>query len=416
MKKSRNYKQQKSLPNFLNDLKTYDSYSRSSKFYDKSIKSKKIREIMKTMGLLKNREFSEFEMYNKNKKRNHEIPFNIQKVKSYLLKIERQKKEKEIIKQEKLNNTAIKKLHRMTELNIEHYKNMHPYIPPSIGTYSPNYDSIFKKTQATIILEDNKESKEKNIKKKSRVNILKDFSLKILSNNNKFNTISTRNTKKVLLSEEKDNKANILSYKVKDKNIYPLISETKEKSSNFNTLSNGSISSTMKKNILKRKKIPKIKNSFFTIKTTNNNNTNSSNRNSSENIKNNSNSSRKKMDNNNNIDIFNKTRTYNIYSIFRKSFKKNKKIKSLLSRNKNNSMNIRTILSHKTMDVKPSVPSIGYYHPKYDYVKESIPKISFLYHNKEKNGYEYKKNLLRKIISKYEVNSEYQIIKKLNMK
>ena len=71
---------------------------------------------MKTMGLLKNREFSEFEMYNKNKRRNREIPFNIQKVKSYLLKIERQKKEKEIIKQEKLNNTAIKKLTTKKEI------------------------------------------------------------------------------------------------------------------------------------------------------------------------------------------------------------------------------------------------------------------------------------------------------------
>ena len=109
-------KQQIPLKNIINELKKCDTYSRASKFYDKSIKSKKIRNLMKAMGLIKFTEFSEVNLFNKIKKKKDTIPFNITKVHDYLIREEQEEKEKEIIKREKLNNTIIKKLHQMTEL------------------------------------------------------------------------------------------------------------------------------------------------------------------------------------------------------------------------------------------------------------------------------------------------------------
>ena len=76
------------IPNIITELKKNDSYSRSSKFYDKVIKPKKIREILKTMGFLKINGFSEFKIFNKNKIKKDEVPFNIKKIKDYLLREE----------------------------------------------------------------------------------------------------------------------------------------------------------------------------------------------------------------------------------------------------------------------------------------------------------------------------------------
>ena len=52
----------------------------------------------------------------------------------------------------------------MTELNIEQHKIKHQYNPPSIGTYNPNYDSIYKKAKATIILENHEDKRNKRDK------------------------------------------------------------------------------------------------------------------------------------------------------------------------------------------------------------------------------------------------------------
>ena len=152
--------QQIPLKNIINELKKCDSYSRASKFYDKSIKSKKIKNLMKAMGLIKYSEFSEINLFNKIKKKKDIIPFSIEKVHDFLLKEEQEEKQKEIIKREKLNNTVIKKLHQMTELNINHYKYKHPHLPPCIGTYTSNYDSIYKKTKEAIITNNNKDKKD----------------------------------------------------------------------------------------------------------------------------------------------------------------------------------------------------------------------------------------------------------------
>ena len=357
------------------------------------------------------------------KKKKVHIPFNLQKVKNYLLNYDKKIKEQENIKKEKFNNTAIKKLYKMTALNIEEFKNKHPYIPPSIGSYSPNYESIYKKTKSTIILDNRKKTDENYFNNKSRINNnTKDLSLKTLNidNKRKFMTISSRNTKKDLLSEDKDKKNDISSFNTKynvSKN--PFINDNKENSSNFNTISNVSISSNLKMNILRRKKIPKIKNFNFNK---DNDDKNNNSINSGENSKNKTNKSNSSGKNIliNTIDIFNKTRPKCLDPYFINNLQNKIKLKSLdKDKNRTNSWNDKKKnLSHNKMVIKPSQPSIGYYNPNYDFIKESIPKISFLYHNieKDKDRIEYKKHLLRKIISKYDVNKEYEIIKKLNEK
>ena len=400
-----NNRQQKSLPNIVNELKKCDSYSRSSKFYDKLIKSKKIREIMKTMGLIKFKGFPEFNVFGKNTKKKEPKPFNIQKIKKFLLKEEVDEKEKEIIKQQKLNNTIFKKLHRMTQLNIEQHKIKHQYNPPSIGTYNPNYDSIYKKTKATIFMEDHEDKrnkKDKFVKNNSGVNVLQKLSLNNIDKAKKFSNIS--NIKDY--SEEKGKNISILNNSKNYKSKYPIIFRNKKEFKNFNTISISQISSRKNKietisnkNILKAESERKNNTSNNSIKN-NNDNLNSSN-------------SSLKNTGTNNIDIFNKTRTYYIDSYL--GNKNKKKIKSnLLSRNNYN--NSKKNLSYKTIFIKPSIPSIGYYNPKYEFIKETIPKISFLYHSNKKDDLSYKKNLLRKKINKYNVNSEYQIITSLNNK
>ena len=93
---------------------------------------------------------------------------------------------------------------------------------------------------------------------------------------------------------------------------------------------------------------------------------------------------------------------------------KNKKDNLLKNKNQNNNKN----LSYKSIFIKPSMPSIGYYNPKYDIINTNIPKISFLYHNNKnkKDDISYKKNLLRKVITKYNTDRDYEVIKVLNDK
>ena len=59
------------------------------------------------------------------------------------------------------------------------------------------------------------------------------------------------------------------------------------------------------------------------------------------------------------------------------------------------------------------MPSIGYYNPNYDFIKENMPKICF-YYNIRKYVFSHKKNLFRKEITKYNINREYEIMKTLN--
>ena len=375
------YKQQKSLPNILYELKKCDSYSRSSKFYDKNIKSKKIREIMKTMGFIKCKHFSELELFYKTKKKEM-IPFNSRKVKEYLLREEEKIKERNLIKQEILNNKPIKKLYRMTVLNIEDYKSKHPNKSPSIGTYNPNYDSIYKKSKATLIFaakESNKNGVRYNLSSKD---IIKNKTLLPI---NKAQTFINEYKNK----DKGNNSSSIKRFSYNDnKNKDKKDNSNKFGNINFNTISNTS----------SRIKLASIKR-----------NISSENKNESMN----SNSNKNTLKNiNKNIDIFNKTRTYEPF-YENKSKSRNPKLLQLLSRNDKER---KKIMSHKTIFIKPTIPSIGYYHPNYDFIKENIPKISFYNHNDEKDPFAYKKNLLRKIVSKYDVNEEYQVIKSLNSK
>ena len=388
-------KEKKSLTNIIIELKKCDSYSRASKFYDKVIKSKKIKEMMKTLGLIKIKGFSEFKLFNKSIKTKEEIPFNIKKIEEYLLKEEQEKIQKEIDRQEKLKNTVAKKLHKMTELNIERNKMKHQYLSPSIGTYNPNYDAIYKKPKATIFFEkikDNSNNLNNSIKNKSGVNIMKNLSLKNINNNKQFSTISTRNPDYPILTERKKN-LSIFSYNTKEKfdNSFNI------KNKNFNTISNSPIFSKrlkFKKNIF----INEFENNKSSISIKNTSDIN--------------NSSIKKIWNNN-IDIFSKTRPYNIDSYL--DNKKIKKFNNLTSRN-NEKLNKEKHLSLKTIFIKPTMPCIGYYNPNYDSIKANIPKISFLEHNIKKDDKNYKKYLLRKIITNYYVEPDYQIIKSLNNK
>ena len=410
------YKEQKkTLNSILYELKRCNTYSRASKFYDKTIKSKKIREIMKTMGLIKINGFSDINLFNKEKKKKEEIAFNIKKIQDYLIRAEQEEKQKEIIKREKLNNTTIKKLNQMTQLNIKQYKEKHPYLPPSIGTYNPNYNSIYKKTKAAFISEKINEKKDNIIKNKSGFNIFKTLSLNHLNNSNdkKYATIETKNINHLIFIEkkEKDKNRSIFSYKTKYPNQYPIISRNKNNTISLNSLSNSNISS---KKVFKI--IPKIKTNFLIKESENIQNS------SINSFKNNSGFYTKQMNSpkntfeSNKIDIFNKTKTYNIDTYFgNKSYvSKNKNLKT----SSNNLSKRKKNLSHKTLYIKPSMPSIGYYNPNYDFIKESIPKISFLYHNinEQNDNLSYKKNLLRKIIIKYNTVTEYQVIKDLNKK
>ena len=374
------YKQQKSLPNILYELKKCDSYSRSSKFYDKNIKSKKIREIMKTMGFIKCKQFSEFELFYKSKKK-EVIPFNSQKVKEYLLREEEKIKERNLIKQELLNNKPIKKLYRMTVLNIEDYKSKHPNKSPSIGTYNPNYDSIYKKSKATTIFAAKENNKNGIFYNLSSKDIIKNKTLSPINKNqafiNEYKNKNSNNNSSIKNFSYNDNKS-------KDKKD----TSNKFGSINFNTISNTS----------SRIKLGSIKRSISSENKNESMNSNS-NKNSLKNI-------------NKNVDIFNKTRTYEPF-YENKSKGRKPKLLHLLSRNDKVR---KKIMSHKTIFIKPTIPSIGYYHPNYDFIKENIPKISFYNHNDDKDPFAYKKNLLRKIVSKYDVNEEYQVIKSLNSK
>ena len=403
MKKNNNYSngEKKTIPSIITELKKCDSYSRSSKFYDKVIKSKKIREIMKTMGLLKISGYSEFKIFTKNKKKKEEIPFSTKKIEDFLIREDQLEKEKEIIKKEKFKNTIIKKLHKMTELNIEHYKMNHQFLPPSIGTYNPNYDSIYKKTKGAIIMESHKEKKENIIKNRSGNNIIKNLSLNNTNNKKLYSTISSRHLyteeKEKEKEKDRDKNRNIFSYNTNYKNKYPPIFRNKNNYTNYNAKTINSFSSNRKNHFKSR--IKKI-----LLKNDNKNNSISS-------INNKSNSSIKKIGENK-IDIFNKTRTYTLENNIENI--KNKKDNLLKNKNQNNNKN----LSYKSIFIKPSMPSIGYYNPKYDIINTNIPKISFLYHNNKnkKDDISYKKNLLRKVITKYNTDRDYEVIKVLNDK
>ena len=249
----------------------------------------------------------------------------------------------------------------MTELNINHYKYKHPHLPPCIGTYTPNYDSIYKKTKAAIITDYNKDKKDKIIKNRSRVNIMKTLSLYNLdntNNNKKYSTIETTKIKKYKFSErkDKDKKISIFSYKSKNKNQYPLLNRNKSKNLFLNTISNSPTSSNKKYKIKSR-------------------------------IKNNLN---KEFDKENSISFNNSGTFYNQSNSSKKNLnlgstnQKDKKYNLLCRTNSNSRIIKSNNLSLKTIFIKPSIPSIGYYHPKYDYIKENIPKISFLSHNYKK--------------------------------
>lgn len=404
--------EQKTLRSVIHELKKCDAYSRASKFYDKTIKTKKITNIMKAMGLIKINEFSEVQLLNKEKKKKNHIPFSIKKVKDYLLKKEQEERQKEIIKKEKFNNTIAKKLHKMTELSIQEHNRKYSYLPPDIGTYNPKYDSIYKKTKATIISGINKDSKENIIKNKSDLNIAKTLSFNNLNNNSKlYSTIEAKNRNCFVLTEKNEDNKNkrIFPYNNKFENKYPLINKNKN-FIKFNTLATKPTSTFTMKNIFKSKikKNILINNAFENDK---NNNSISFNKDKSKISSNQYNSSKKLFEKS---DIFCKTKAYN-NSYFKN--KKKTKMKTIKSRN-DNLTNSKKNLSLKTILLKPSIPSIGYYNPKYDYIKSSLPKISFLYHNNnnQKDNFSFKKNLLRKIIIKYNINTDYEVITDLNNK
>ena len=275
----------------------------------------------------------------------------------------------------------------MTELNIENHKKNHQYLSPSIGTYNPNYNSIYKKTKGVIIKDD---TKEKFIKNKSGNNIIQNLSLNSTNNKKLYSTISSRH----LYTEEerdKNKNRNVLSYNTNYQNKYPLIFRNKNDLINYNVTTINSFSTNKKKHLKSRIKKMLLKNEFD-IK---NNNSISS-------INNKSNSSIKKIVDNN-IDIFNKTRTYD---------NNNENINN----KKNNLKNKTENLSYKSIFIKPDMPSIGYYNPKYDIINANIPKISFLYHNNKKDEILFKKNLLRRVITKYHIDTDYQVVKSLNDK
>ena len=78
------------------------------------------------------------------------------------------------------------------------------------------------------------------------------------------------------------------------------------------------------------------------------------------------------------------------------------------------SINFNKMMSRRDKDFinynSLKIPSFDRYSPKYDLVRKESPKISFSYHNMDNDESHKKRNLLRKIISSYNVGAEFQMI------
>ena len=116
-----------------------------------------------------------------------------------------------------------------------------------------------------------------------------------------------------------------------------------------------------------------------------------------------------------------------------KSENKNEKEENGNQRYNNNSINIDKINMKKILSVNfdkmmsrkendfvnyqsLETPSFNRYSPNYDFVKNSPAKISFSYHNMDNNGLNKKKYLLRKLMSSYNVDTEFHIVNTEKMK
>ena len=79
-------------------------------------------------------------------------------------------------------------------------------------------------------------------------------------------------------------------------------------------------------------------------------------------------------------------------------------------------VNFDKMMSRKDNDLinnySLKTPSFNRYSPNYDFVKNSPAKISFSYHNLSNNDINKKKNLLRKIMASYNVDTEFHIFNK----
>lgn len=383
--------------NLLNELKECQNFSKNSKIYTKLFLNKKIDEVIRHIANIKNIETPEMQSDNKPQKKPPKIkmPFNISKFKKYLdaetAKLNSKINYKKIMREKYEKSSAIKKIRDMTKINVENYRLLHPEIPPTIGSYSPNYDAIYKKPQVTIFHEKGNLDTNLFLNNNIKRSRLKTENLMPRSNKNFFNTdISNENVKykKKLLSQisvssiqypsivtnyitkQKNNDYNYKTinpnnYTNSNKFIHPLATETISNKS-FNNNSINSISNTNRR----IQRINKILQQ----------NKNKSDLNSTENIY-----------------INNKNK--NLNKTHKKLIEKEHSLKKIAS----------------AID-KPSPPSIGFYSPKYDYVKETIPKISFDKHTNKKEGSSYKKYLLRKIMTKYDVDENYELIKTLNNK
>lgn len=84
------------------------------------------------------------------------------------------------------------------------------------------------------------------------------------------------------------------------------------------------------------------------------------------------------------------------------------------------SVNFDKMMSRKENDFvnyqSLETPSFNRYSPNYDFVKYSPAKISFSYHNMDDNSLNKKKYLLRKLMSSYNVDTDFHIVNTEKMK
>jgi hypothetical protein len=290
----------------------------------------------------------------------------------------------QIIMQKKENNKSDKKLNNNyfkvfkslpnEKRNLNNYYNLKKKKVDEVVAldpfkYNPNYNAIYKKVPYVRIVKpseiEQKESNNSSSRKKSRN----------ISEKNSAN-ISTNKGKNI---EEKEKE------KEKENESYNNLSDNK-KSKNTSIINN-------------RYNTEQIKLPLVNINRMNDRNENHALRFSKY-----GNQRVYKADNKNEFDDYLSQRYYKSNN----NSQEKKNMRKIISVNfdKMSSRKDSDFVNYQSLDV----PSFNRYTPNYDFVKNSAAKISFSYHNLGNNEMKKKKFLLRKLLSSYNVDTDFHIV------
>ena len=320
--------------------------------------------------------------------------FDIKKIKQFLLKqdeIEKYKKNKPSRYLEKYKNSLIGHIQDKTKERIQKYKDY--TAKRSMVQLNPNYDYLKKRILSTIIKKEPTSIKLRKIKfDKTASNISNKSDITSISNN-------FSNNSSFLFNDSKNTSyINDISF------INYLNGESTERSM-INNFNNNMSAIDIDK--VFQKKIEKIIN----------------NNEEGDEKENNKGESYLRLNKTGSVLLNIKENLLNAGSKLTPvhiNDNKNTERKFLTQRkfNKNNSYILNKSYGEKM--VRKNINEIGIppvsreYNPNYDYIKENIPSINFSQKILSKNNINYKKNLLRKIMVKYNVNKEYELFQNLN--